>query len=75
MNRDYLFYVGEACEKGMNPEEVQILFKSICKKAEDRKGKAILRMFCKGIGGAKREYAKLNTIEQVKTYQYVNRPY
>ena len=54
MNREYIGYVKDACQNGMNPDEVQYLFNDIMTKTNTRKGKKVLKLFAQGIGKAKK---------------------
>ena len=69
MNRSYMGYVGEACKKGMSPEEVQYLFNDIYSKANTKFGKRVLKLFSKGIGKAKKKVLEQQMAKQVEQQQ------
>ena len=64
MNRDYIKYVGEACENGMSAEEVRDLFSEIFKKTDTKAGKVVLKLFATGIGKTKKRSLQLRSAQQ-----------
>ena len=83
MQRDYMKYVDVACKEGMKPEEVQNLLNEIERKANNKGGKRVLRLFAKGIAKVKKnslinnkqqqfeDPQMQNQIVQEKSYQYI----
>lgn len=69
MQKDYMEHIEKACKEGLKPEEVQNLLNDIEKRANNKGGKRVLRLFVKGIAKAKKNSLTYNQQQQMQTQQ------